>query len=124
MIKRVVVAGCRNYKNYNEAKEYIDFCIKNIKNNYNLVFISGGCAGADSLGERYAKEKGYSIEYYPAEWNKYGKSAGPKRNKKMAKVGDYIICFWDGKSRGTKSMIEYAEKFNKPIRIKYIKSPL
>lgn len=35
MIKRVVVAGCRNYKNYSEAKEYIDFCIKNIKNNYN-----------------------------------------------------------------------------------------
>ena len=42
----------------------------------------------------------------------------------MAKVGDYVICFWDGKSRGTKSMIEYAKKFNKPIRIKYIKSPL
>ena len=123
LIKKVIVAGCRNYNNYSEAKAYIDFCIKSIKNKYTLVFISGGCAGADSLGERYAKENGYATEYYPAEWNKYGKSAGPKRNEKMAKVGDYVICFWDGKSRGTKSMIEYAKKFNKPIRIKYIKNP-
>lgn len=121
LIKRVVVAGCRNYNNYSEAKVYIDFCIKNIKTDYTLVFISGGCTGADGLGERYAKENGYAIEYYPAEWDKYGKSAGPKRNEKMAKVGDYVICFWDGKSRGTKSMIEYAKKFNKPIRIKYVK---
>ena len=124
LIKRIVVAGCRNYNDYSEAKEFIDFCIKNIKNKYTLVFISGGCTGADSLGERYAKENSYTTKYYPAEWNKYGKSAGPKRNEKMAKVGDYVICFWDGKSRGTKSMIEYAKKFNKPIRIKYIKSPL
>ena len=124
LIKRVVVAGCRNYNDYSEAKEYIDFCVKNIKKKYTLIFISGGCTGADCLGERYAKENGYATEYYPAEWNKYGKSAGPKRNEKMAQVGDYIICFWDGKSRGTKSMIAYAKKFNKPIRIKYIKISL
>ena len=40
-----------------------------------------------------------------------------KRNKKMAEVCDYVICFWDGKSRGTKSMIDYALKMNKPIKI-------
>ena len=51
LIKRIIVAGCRNYNDYSEAKEYIDFCIKNIKNKYTLIFISGGCAGADSLGE-------------------------------------------------------------------------
>ena len=123
LIKRIVVAGCRNYKNYNEAKEYIGLCIKNIKVNYTLVFMSGGCRGADSLGERYAKENGFKTEYYPARWDKYGKSAGPKRNKQMAEIADYVICFWDGKSKGTKSMIEYTEKFNKPIRIKYIKNP-
>ena len=51
LIKRIVVAGCRNYNDYSDAKEYIDFCIKNIKNKYTLIFISGGCAGADSLGK-------------------------------------------------------------------------
>lgn len=120
MEKRIVVAGCRNYENYNEAKEYIDYCISEIKSKYTLVFVSGGCRGADSLGERYAIENGYKIERYFAKWDMYGKSAGPKRNKKMAQIGDYIICFWDGKSRGTKSMIMLAKKFNKPLRIKYI----
>lgn len=120
MIKRVVVAGCRNYNNYNQAKSYIDNCIREIRKKYILVFISGSCTGADMLGERYAKENGYLIERYPAEWDKYGRNAGPMRNMKMAHICDYVICFWDGKSKGTKSMIDCAKKLNKPIRIKYI----
>lgn len=116
----MVIAGCRNYHNYKEARQYIEYCIREIKNRYSLIFVSGCCTGADSLGERYAKENGYKIEYYKAEWGKYGRSAGPRRNKQMAKIADYVICFWDGKSRGTKSMINYAKQINKPIRIKYI----
>ena len=53
------------------------------------------------LGERYARENGFRIERYPADWKQYGKSAGPRRNMQMAEAGDDIICFWDGKSRGT-----------------------
>ena len=120
LIKRVVVAGCRNYDNYNDAKEYIDFCISGIRERFNLVFVSGGCRGSDMLGERYAKENGYKIERYPADWEKYGKSAGPIRNKEMAEIGDYFICFWDYKSRGTKTMIEYARALNKPVKVKRI----
>ncbi len=120
MTKKIVVAGCRDFNDYETAKGYIDFCISIIKKKYNLIFISGGCRGSDSLGERYAKENGYKLEIYPANWEKYGKSAGPKRNKQMATDCDYLICFWDGKSRGTKSMIEYAKQFNKPVRIKII----
>lgn len=120
MEKRIVVAGCRDYENYTRAKEYIDYCISEIKNKYTLIFVSGGCRGADCLGERYALENGYKIERYEANWEKYGKSAGPRRNKKMAQIADYIICFWDGKSKGTKSMIMLAKQLNKPLRIKYI----
>jgi hypothetical protein len=43
-----------------------------------------------------------------------------KRNKQMAEISDYVICFWDGKSKGTRSMIEYTEEYNKPIKIKMI----
>ena len=120
MKKRIVVAGCRYYENYKEAKAYIDFCISRIKEEHTLVFLSGGCRGADGLGERYAKENGYAIERYPAQWHKYGKSAGPRRNREMAERADYVICFWDGVSQGTRSMIQFAEQFNKAIRIKYI----
>ena len=120
MIKRIVVAGCRYYNDYESAKKYIDFCISRIKNEYTLIFVSGCCTGADKLGERYATESGYEIEYYPADWQKYGKSAGPKRNLQMAQTADYVICFWDGKSKGTKSMIECAKKQGKKIKIKMI----
>lgn len=120
MIKKIVIAGCRDYNNYDEAKKYIDFCISKIKLKYDLVFISGCCRGADMLGERYAKEHDYKIDRFPANWEKYGKSAGPKRNMKMAEICDYAICFWDGKSNGTKSIINFIKNKNKPIRIKYI----
>ncbi len=120
MIKRVVIAGCRNYENYDEAKTFIDFCLSNIRNENEIIIISGGCRGADAIGERYAKENGFKIEKYPADWAKYGKSAGPIRNEQMAQIADYVISFWDTKSKGTKSMIEYAIKYNKPIKIKKI----
>ena len=120
MILKIVIAGCRYYNNYYEAKEYIDFCIREIKKNNTIVILSGGCKGADMLGERYAKENGYKLERFFADWNKYGKSAGPIRNEQMAIDADYIICFWDFKSKGTKSMIEYAKKYSKPYKIKRI----
>ena len=62
MIKRIVIAGSRDYNNYEEAKEFIDFCIQNIKIEHQLVFVSGCCYGADALGERYAKENGFAVK--------------------------------------------------------------
>lgn len=120
MTKRIVVAGCRDYTDYKDAKSYIEKCIIKIREKHTLIFLSGGCKGADMLGERFAFENGYKVELYPADWKKYGKSAGHRRNQQMAENCDYVICFWDGKSRGTASMIYYAKKFNKPLRIKKI----
>ena len=120
MILKIVIAGCRNYNNYYEAKDYIDFCIREIKKNNTIVILSGGCKGADMLGERYAIENGYEISKFVANWDKYGKAAGPIRNEQMAIDADYIIFFWDFKSKGTKSMIEYAKKYSKPYKIKRI----
>ena len=120
MIKRVVIAGCRYYNNYAQAKIYIDLCLSNIRKEHDIIIVSGGASGADALGERYAKENGFEIERYPADWLKYGRSAGPRRNKQMADVADFVICFWNGKSKGTMSMIDYAKKSNKPVRIKKI----
>ena len=119
-MKRVVIAGCRDYINYKEAEEYIDYCLSNIRKEHTIIIISGGASGADAIGEKYAHENGFENERYPAEWSKYGRSAGPKRNEKMALVCDLVICLWDGKSKGTKSMIEYANKYGKQVRIKDI----
>lgn len=120
LVKKIVIAGCRNFTDYTKAEKFIDNCIINIRKKYELIFISGGCRGADLLGEKYALKNGFNIERYPAKWDKYGLKAGPLRNEEMAKVCDFVICFWDGKSRGTENMINLAEKYNKPLKIKYI----
>lgn len=119
-IKRVVIAGCRDYNNYEEAKQFIDNCIANIRKQNTIIIISGGCRGADKIGEKYAKENNFQIEQFLPNWEKFGKSAGPKRNKLIAEASDYVICFWDGKSRGTKSMIDFAKMCGKPLRIKKV----
>lgn len=113
--KRVVIAGCRDYNDYEEAKCFIDSCLADMRKENNIIIVSGGARGADALGERYAEENGFSVEKYPADWKAYGKSAGPRRNEQMASVSDYVICFWDGKSKGTKSIIEYAKMYRKPV---------
>jgi len=82
--------------------------------------VSGTARGADQLGERYAKERGYFIQRFPADWNAYGKAAGYIRNRKMAEYADALIAFWDGKSRGTLNMISLAKECGLQIRIKHI----
>ena len=67
---------------------------------------SGGARGADSLGERYAIEHNLDLKIFPANWDKFGNAAGPIRNAEMAEYADYLVAFWDGKSRGTANMIQ------------------
>ena len=117
---KIVIAGCRNYYNYDEAKAYLDDCLAEIKSKNEIVIISGGANGADKIGERYALENNFRVELFLPEWDKYGKSAGPRRNELMAQACDYVICFWDGESSGTRSMIAYAKERNKPLFIKMI----
>ena len=111
----IVICGGRDFGNYEQAKKILD---KYIGESFGKIkIISGGCRGADKIGERYAQERGLEIIVFKAEWDKYGKAAGPKRNEEMAWIADLIICFWDGKSRGTRSMIEFAKKYQKRIII-------
>ncbi len=94
--KYVLIAGSRDFEDYRTAKKYIDFCLENIRKQYKIIIISGGANGADKLGERYAHENRMKCIYYYPDWEKYGKSAGPRRNSEMVKKADYVICFWDG----------------------------
>lgn len=117
MKKRVVIGGCRDYENYEVFCKYVDIYLSRIGKENKIVIVSGHCSGVDVMAERYAKENGYAVEIYPADWKKYGRAAGPKRNKLMVETADYVIAFWDGRSRGTKSLIDYAVKLKKPMRV-------
>jgi hypothetical protein len=106
---RVIIAGGRDFNDYDKM---VAICDELLHNDKDIVIVSGMANGADKLGERYAKDRGYDVSYYPARWDKYGKSAGYKRNVEMAENGDMLIAFWDGKSKGTKHMIDIASRLN------------
>lgn len=114
---RTIIAGSREFDDYTLLKNTMDKLLSNIKDN--IIIVCGKARGADTLGERYAKEKGYEINYYPANWDLYGKRAGYIRNEQMAQNADALVAFWDGKSKGTKHMITLAHKYNLNVRVKY-----
>lgn len=113
---KVIIAGGRNFNDYNKLRESCDNILVNQKD---VEIVSGTAAGADTLGERYAQEKGYEVKKFPAQWDLYGKSAGYKRNQQMAEYADGLIAFWDGKSKGTKHMIDIAT--NKGLKVRVIR---
>jgi hypothetical protein len=115
MIK-VIIAGSRTFDNYDLLFEKCSEILEDY-NNIEIEIVSGNAKGADRLGERFAKEKGFVLTLSPADWNKFGKSAGYIRNKEMAEYADILIVFWDGVSKGTKHMIDLAEKNELKITI-------
>jgi len=74
------------------------------------TILSGASFGADTYGEMWAEERNIPVVQYPADWNKHGKAAGPIRNAQMAENADALLLIWDGKSRGSASMLHEAQK--------------
>lgn len=83
----------------------------------NVSIVSGMARGADALGFAFAKTNNIQCYEFSADWDKYGKSAGFRRNADMAYFADGLLAFWDGKSKGTKHMIECMYALNKPVWI-------
>ena len=115
MEKKVVIGGGRDYNDYVFFKSHLDAILKNEKDE--ITIISGHCSGVDLMGERYAAENGFNVKIFLPEWGKYGRAAGPIRNKKMVECADLVIAFWDGRSKGTRSLIKCAQNSKKDIII-------
>lgn len=111
---RVVVAGSRNFKDYDRLAAELD---KFLKGKKNVTIVSGTARGADRMGEQYAAEHGYKIDQFPAEWGKYHQGAGPIRNLEMVKTADAVVAFWDNESSGTKNIIDCARQENIPYKV-------
>ncbi len=114
---KVIIAGSRYFTDYQKLKKECDQLLQNQKN---IVIVSGDhYKGADKLGIQYANEKGFNLIKFPAEWNKFGKAAGPIRNKQMVNYADVLIAFWDRKSKGTASIIRFAKNKGLLVYIYY-----
>ncbi|SRR5712692_3186065 len=102
---RVIIAGSRSMTAAEEVATAIahsGFAITEV--------ISGGARGVDTLGEAWARTHKIPTRRFPAQWERYGKSAGFRRNEAMAHVADALIAVWDGSSPGTCHMIATARQ--------------
>lgn len=113
---RIVVSGGRNITDVKTVERGLDghFGCKDI-------VITGGCRGVDQIAHYYASRFFVKTEVHTAAWEKYGKAAGPIRNREMIKDADILIAFWDGESRGTKDAIDLANEYGVETHIYYIK---
>ena len=111
METRIIVCGGVHFNDYEDFINKMDPLVASYEN---VTLISGHAKGADTLAEKYASEKGIPIKVFPAEWTKYGKAAGPIRNRAMLdyakEQNPVVVAFWNGESRGTGNMIKQAKK--------------
>lgn len=110
---KVIIAGSRNINNIELIKKAVVEAQIHTQNISEIV--SGGARGVDLMGEYYAKEHNIKVVKFPADWDTYGKSAGYRRNYEMGVYSDMLLAVWDGKSKGTKHMIDIMNKLNKAI---------
>ncbi len=90
----------------------------------NTTVVSGGARGVDTLADlavemRWRDFRDIEIERFLPEWERYGKSAGYRRNADIVAACDRVVAFWDGKSSGTKHTIKLAREAGKPVEIHY-----
>jgi len=115
---KTIIAGSRGIVDYTLVEEAIkesNFCIQEV--------VSGTAKGVDKLGEEYAIKHCIPLSRFPillSDWNKHGRFVGYARNSQMADYADSLIALWDGKSKGTKHMIDDAKKKGLNVFVKII----
>ena len=111
-INKLAVIGSRDFEDYDCLRKAI---LEHVDCSAIQTIISGGAKGADALAERFAAEFNLPTEIYPADWGRYGRAAGPKRNDAIAKACDGCIAFTIGASKGTMDAIKKCRAKNKPV---------
>ena len=84
------------------------------------TIISGGAKGVDQAAERYAQKNNIQMEIHLPDYQRYGRGATHVRNKLIIDSADFVLAFWDGKSKGTKSVIENCKKQGKPYEVRLV----
>lgn len=116
---RLIIAGGRNFNDYDYMQRCCMAVIDKLSKDYDIIVVSGHAQGADMLGERFANEQDLILEVYPADWKAHYRSAGFRRNEQMGDISDCLIAFWDGRSHGTRHMIEYAKSKGLDVTVYY-----
>lgn len=108
---KLAIVGSRSVDNYGLLQKQMRMIPRPIE------IISGGAKGADALAERYAQENGIPITVIRPDWDKYGKSAGFKRNVDIIEQSNAVLVLWDGDSKGALHDINIAIAKRKHIKV-------
>ena len=92
---KVIVAGGRDFDNYEFLKEKLDETSESLGDldAHPIEIISGMADGADTLGIKYVKEHKLTMVLYPANWDKYPRMAGILRNMNMLVTATHLVAF-------------------------------
>lgn len=114
---KVVIAGSRTIDDYKLVVQAMKRC------GYTVTEVVCGMAtGIDKQGEVWARANNIPVKEMPADWHRHGKAAGPIRNREMAKYADAAVVIWDGKSRGSRNMINEMIRQGKPYFVQLTES--
>jgi len=113
-LPHVIVAGSRSIVDVKMIRSHMNTLYKEIGP---FVTVSGRAPGVDSVAYRLAVDADQPVLSMPAEWDRFGKSAGYRRNREMAKVSQHLLAFWDGSSKGTENMIEIARELGLSVTV-------
>ena len=81
--------------------------------------VSGGAKGIDTCAKKYAEKNNIKLKEFLPQYDRYGRAAPLKRNVDIIKYADEVLAFWDGKSKGTKYVIEMCKKLGKKVMVIY-----
>ena len=106
---KLIIAGSRTFSDY----QLLCHTLSPQRHHISEV-LHGGARGADRLGFRWAIKHHVRSRCFAADWERFGKSAGVRRNHQMAQAADMLVAFWDGQSPGTRHMIAAMQQLGKP----------
>lgn len=112
---KLAICGSRHLKQ-NFDLNYLESIINKLNISVTEI-VSGGAKGADKVAELYAAKQSLKLKIFHAQWQTFGISAGTVRNKQVVDYANYVAVLWDGKSKGTRHVIEYSGETGKPIEI-------
>jgi hypothetical protein len=111
---KILVCGSRTFDDEARLHKELNKLVWSCGGPENVEIVSGGAKGPDTYAAEFAAQRGMRCKVFPADWEKYGKSAGFIRNTQMREYCNgsrtVVLAVWDGKSRGTAHMIDLAEK--------------
>jgi predicted Rossmann fold nucleotide-binding protein DprA/Smf involved in DNA uptake len=108
---KVAIIGSRNYAKLHLVQKMVEVLPPG------CILISGGARGVDTIAEKAARSRGLTVQVFPAEWRKYGRGAGIRRNRDIIAHADVVLAFWNGISPGTEHSIQLAKSLGKPVQV-------